>query len=238
MGKINKKLQLEKEKKDEQKSAKASDKTSLSGPFPIYRSTPVQLNGPEPKNFKLPSKKKQTSSTVTTPQQEKPLEESDTKPEGSPLKTKKLRKLVISRLNKKDKKKFRKEEVLKKIELTQKSFKADKERKKREKTAVTGDMRPLLDALPSLDSLFKLKSSEGSAIKTGVPKYDKKSKPKTKHQQKTELLKKKRSEFLNRCQKVNQVLKSKKFKKNPKKMIAEHIRNSRKEQLQLLLGDS
>ncbi|XP_065074156.1 ribosome biogenesis protein SLX9 homolog [Ochlerotatus camptorhynchus] len=234
MGKLNKKLVSL--KPHPKKEKKEDDSKVVSGPFPIYRSTPVQLNGPEPKNFKLPSKSKTKLAAKSIPvsEPESPKESNDDP--KTPGKTKKLRKIVISRLNKKDKVKFRKEEVLKRIELTQKAFKEDKQKKKREKTAVTGDMKPLLDALPSLDSLFKLKSAD--AIKTGVPKYDKKAAPKTKQQLNVERLKKKRVEFLARCQKINQVLKSKKFKKNPKKMIAEHIRNTRKEQLQLLLGNS
>uniref|UniRef100_A0A1Q3F8T8 Uncharacterized protein n=1 Tax=Culex tarsalis TaxID=7177 RepID=A0A1Q3F8T8_CULTA len=232
MGKLNKKLAPTKTTPTKQK-ADPEAKTPVSGPFPIYRSMPVQLNGPEPKNFKLqPTKKAKTVEKPVAPTPA-PTQEESVEPE---TKTKKLRKLAITRLNKKDKKKFRKEEILKKIELTQSAFKSDKEKKKREKTAVTGDMRPLLDALPSLDSLFQLKSAEN--LKTGVPKYDKKAKPKTKQQLKVERLKKKRGEFLNRCQKVNQLLKSKKFRKNPKKMIAEHIKNTRKEQLKLLLGSS
>lgn len=231
MGKLNKRLVP---LKHPEKEKSKPDSKALLGPFPMYRSTTVQLNGPEPKNFKIHTKSKKGPT--------KPIRDAETEPSNKNdekvptlVKSKKLRKIAISRLNKKDKFKFRKEEVLKKIELTQKAFQEDKQKKKREKTAVTGDMRPLLDALPSLDSLFKLKSAD--AIKTGVPKYDKKAAPKTKQQLRGERLKKKRAEFLKRCQKVNQVLKSKKFKKDPKKMIAEHIRNTRKEQLQLLLGN-
>ncbi|EAT36988.1 AAEL010970-PA [Aedes aegypti] len=235
MGKLNKKLiQSKPSPKPDKKDA---DSKAVSGPFPIYRTIPVQLNGPEPKSFKVSSKSKKTKITakpIPAPENVQP-EPANNEPKDAG-KVKKLRKTTISRLNKKEKIKFRKDEMLKKVELTQKAFKEDKLKKKREKTAVTGDMRPLLDALPSLDSLFKMKSAD--TIKTGVPKYDKKAIPKTKQQLKVERLKKKKVDFLARCQKVNQVLKSKKFKKNPKKMIAEHIRNTRKEQLQLLMGGS
>lgn len=235
MGKLNKKLLQAKPIPKTDKSE--VDSKAVSGPFPIYRTIPVQLNGPEPKSFKVSSKSK--SKLTGKPVPAAPVQESpkpaDNEPD-TPGKVKKLRKTAISRLNKKEKVKFRKEEILKKVELTQKAFKEDKLKKKREKTAVTGDMRPLLDALPSLDSLFKMKSAD--TIKTGVPKYDKKVVPKTKQQLKVERLKKKKVDFLARCQKVNQVLKSKKYRKNPKKMIAEHIRNTRKEQLQLLMGGS
>ncbi|XP_058831337.1 ribosome biogenesis protein SLX9 homolog [Topomyia yanbarensis] len=231
MGKLNKKLPL----KFNLKIGKQPDPKSDPGPFPIYRTKPVQLNGPEPKNFKIPPNKTKVPAKVTPAELDSSQANADTV-EEIPVKSKKLRKLAISRLNKKDKKRFRKEEVLKKIELTQTAFKENKEKKKREKTVVTGDMRPLLDALPSLDSLFKLKAA--NSIKTGVPKYDKNMVPKTKRQLKAAQLKKNRIDFLNRCKKMNQVLKSKKFKRNPKKMIADHIRNVRKEQLQLLLESS
>ncbi|XP_055627540.1 ribosome biogenesis protein SLX9 homolog [Toxorhynchites rutilus septentrionalis] len=229
MGKLNKKLTLS---KGALKTSTDTETKSVSGPFPIYRSNPVQLNGPEPKSFKIPPKASKIVKPNLHPAETKTV--INDKEDKTPIKSKKIRKVAITRMNKKDKKKFRKEEVLKKIELTQKAFKDDKDRKKREKTAVTGDMRPLLDALPSLDSLFKLKPAD--TLKTGVPKYDKKAVPKTKQQLKAAKHKENKREFLNRCQKVNQVLKSRKFKKDPKKMIAEHIRNSRKEQIQLLLG--
>nr|XP_019546345.1 protein FAM207A-like [Aedes albopictus] len=235
MGKLNKKLLQS--KPNLQQDKKGADSKAVSGPFPIYRTIPVQLNGPEPKSFKVSakSKAKVAKPVVLEAKPELPKPSKDEPIDSG--KIKKLRKTTISRLNKKEKVKFRKEEILKKIELTQKAFKEDKLKKKREKTAVTGDMRPLLDALPSLDSLFKMKSTADS-IKTGVPKFDKKAVPKTKQQLKVERLKKKKVDFLARCQKVNQVLKSKKYRKNPKKMIAEHIRNTRKEQLQLLMGGS
>ncbi|XP_058460863.1 uncharacterized protein LOC131436258 [Malaya genurostris] len=230
MGKLNKKLSV----KPKSNAVKNSEPKIESGPFPIYRSVPVQLNGPEPKIFKISPKKTKASKIPASVDPESLV--SNAVEEDKLVKTKKLRKQVIGWLNKKNKKRFRKDEVLKKIELTQKAFKDDKERKKREKTVVTGDMRPLLDALPALDSLFKLKVAD--SIKTGVPKYDKKAAPKTKRQIKASQMKKNRVDFLNRCKKMNQILKSKKFKNNPKKLIADHIRNVRKEQLNVLLGKS
>ncbi|XP_062543490.1 ribosome biogenesis protein SLX9 homolog [Armigeres subalbatus] len=236
MGKLNKKLFQTKSKVITDK--KEVDTKIVSGPFPIYRTIPVQLNGPEPKSFKVVSKttKSKHITKSDSPSEKESPELAANNESDTPGKVKKLRKTAISRLSKKDKIKFRKEEILKKVQLTQKAFKEDKLKKKREKTAVTGDMKPLLDALPSLESLFKMKQTD--SIKTGVPKYDKKAAPKTKQQLKADRLKKKKVDFLARCQKVNQVLKSKKYRKNPKKMIAEHIRNTRKEQLQLLLGNS
>lgn len=98
----------------------------------------------------------------------------------------------VKRLKKKDKQILRKEEVLKRIEATKSAFIEDKARRKRQKTEITKDLKPLLDALPSLDSLFKLKSDR---LKTGVPAYDR---PKNKAQQKLERHVEKIQEFQNK----------------------------------------
>uniref|UniRef100_A0A336N147 CSON004233 protein n=1 Tax=Culicoides sonorensis TaxID=179676 RepID=A0A336N147_CULSO len=74
------------------------------------------------------------------------------------------------KLTKKQKQQFRKEKILERIQATQNAFVEDKARAKREKTEIIKDVKPLLDALPSLDSIFQFKSDK---IKTGVPDYDK-----------------------------------------------------------------
>ncbi|XP_055528464.1 ribosome biogenesis protein SLX9 homolog [Wyeomyia smithii] len=226
MGRLNKKLVQVKSKLLKEKNV---EHKIVPGPFPIYRSTPVQLNGPEPESFKIPTATKGTGQFLTEVKQS-PLKTIDIEDDKSE-KCKKLRKLAISRLNKKDKKKFRKEELLNKIKLTQASFKEDKEKKKREKTVVTGDMRPLLDALPSLDSLIKLKAT--NTIKTGVPEYERGFSRKNRRGR-FEPAAKQRTPKIQQYNRLNQVLNSKQFKKNPKKMIAEYIRNTRREQQQLL----
>ncbi|XP_050091071.1 nucleolar protein 58 [Anopheles aquasalis] len=242
MGKLNKKL-LNKPKVLAKPSTAEGKK--VVGPFPIYRSTPVQLNGPEPKSFKIPeATRKATKKTTRAVKGDEPAKESAPKSRSSDseeqqedgLKVKKLRKLAISRLTKKEKKQFKKDEMLKKIELTKVAFKQEKERKQREKTVITGDMRPLLDALPALDELYQIKSS--GKLKTGVPQFDKKAKPKTKKQLKTERLKKSKREFISRCRSIKKVLKNKEYRKDPKKMIAEHIRKARKDQFALLMGEA
>jgi hypothetical protein len=74
-------------------------------------------------------------------------------------KDKKLKlKRTGNRVSKKDKIKLKKDKVLEKVELTKEAFKEDKAKKKREKTIITGDLRPLMDSLPSLESLYQLKS--------------------------------------------------------------------------------
>uniref|UniRef100_A0A182MCH7 Uncharacterized protein n=1 Tax=Anopheles culicifacies TaxID=139723 RepID=A0A182MCH7_9DIPT len=231
MGKINKKLP-----KPKLVAKPADDTNKVKGPFPIYRSTPVQLNGPEPTSFKVVDSKpkKKDNATKRTPV-DKPLIKSFPSPEEPEdgLKTKKLRKLAISRLSKKEKKQFRKEEMLKKLELTKQAFKQDKERKKREQTAITGDLKPLLDALPSLESLFEVKTA--AALKTGVPKFDKKMEPKTKKQRQAHRRNKNKREFMKRCRTIKRVLNDKAFKQDPKKMVADFIKNARKEQSELLM---
>ncbi|CAO1373786.1 unnamed protein product [Diamesa serratosioi] len=71
-------------------------------------------------------------------------------------------------ISKKEKAKLKKEVVIQKLELTKEAFREDKNRKKREKTAVIGDLRPLLDSLPSLDSILTLSKS---MTKSGVPNF-------------------------------------------------------------------
>uniref|UniRef100_A0A182R968 Uncharacterized protein n=1 Tax=Anopheles funestus TaxID=62324 RepID=A0A182R968_ANOFN len=232
MGKINKKSP-----KPKPVSKATDDANKIKGPFPIYRSTPVQLNGPEPTSFKVvDSKPKKKESATKSTSAGKPQNKADPSlgdPEEDEVKVKKLRKLAISRLSKKEKKQFRKDEMLKKVELTKQAFKQDKERKKREQTAITGDLKPLLDALPSLESLFELKSA--ATIKTGVPKYDKKAEPRTKKQRQAQRRNKNKREFMKRCRTIKRVLNDQTFKKDPKKMVAEYIKNARKEQSELLL---
>uniref|UniRef100_A0A182QG46 Uncharacterized protein n=1 Tax=Anopheles farauti TaxID=69004 RepID=A0A182QG46_9DIPT len=231
MGKVNKKLTKPKI------ITKPSDETTkIKGPFPIYRSTPVQLNGPEPASFKIVDGITKTKATEKRTQQvEKPQSKSQAstdEPEDS-TKTKKLRKLAISRLTKKEKKQFRKEEMLKKVELTKQAFKQDKARKTREQTVITGDLRPLLDALPSLESLYEVKSSV--VLKTGVPKYDKKAEPKTKRERRAQNFKENKRKLHKRFKTLKNVMNEQSFKKDPKKVIADHIKNTRREQLELLM---
>ncbi|XP_052893643.1 ribosome biogenesis protein SLX9 homolog [Anopheles moucheti] len=231
MGKINKKSP-----KPKLTSKPTDDSNKIKGPFPIYRSTPVQLNGPEPTSFKVadskPKKKESATKRTTTENPQQKLGPPLNEPENE-TKTKKLRKLAISRLSKKEKKQFRKKEMLKKVELTKQAFRQDKERKKREQTAITGDLKPLLDALPSVESLIEVKSA--AALKTGVPEYDKKAEPRTKKQRQTLRWNKNKRELMKRCRTIKRVLNDQAFKKDPKKMIADYIKNARKEQSELLL---
>lgn len=85
-------------------------------------------------------------------------------------------------ISKKEKAKLKKEVVIQKLELTKEAFREDKNRKKREKTAVIGDLRPLLDSLPSLDSILTLSKSL-----SGVQNFHRRNQqPRSKRQQKQE----------------------------------------------------
>ena len=185
--------------------------------------------------FKIISKKDKVKPIL--PKKQKAIFGEENKKESDESTVSKLKKLkqagIHKRIPKKEKLKLKKEDILVKIDLTQRAFKADKERKKREKTVITGDMKPMLDSLPSLEELFQLKTSVKD-IKTGVPKYDKKIRPKTKRQLKVDRVKKKSKEFLERYQKVKNVMNDQKYKKNPRALIAEHLRKTRHEQIALL----
>lgn len=72
-----------------------------------------------------------------------------------------------------DKRKKRRQELLEKIDVVRARQLAEKDRKKREKTVITGDMNPLLNALPSLGELMESKNKKKSRnLKTpsGTPK--------------------------------------------------------------------
>lgn len=95
----------------------------------------------------------------------------------------------VKRLTKKERQQLRKEQILERIQATQKAFIEDKAREKREKTEIIKDVKPLLDALPSLGDLFQFKNYK---LKTGVPAYDK---PKGKSLEKQERREQKTKEF-------------------------------------------
>lgn len=95
----------------------------------------------------------------------------------------------VKRLTKKERQNIKKEQFLKQIQATQTAFVEDKARVKREKTDIIRDVKPLLDALPSLDSVFQFKNDK---MKTGVLAYDK---PKKKTQVKQERREQRTKEF-------------------------------------------
>lgn len=141
----------------------------------------------------------------------------------------------------------RKEDFIKKIAVKQTSVakkrklqktKVKKQKKQVARVAALPDLSSLKkalpslnDSLPSLNSLFMLKTS--AELKTGVPKFDKKlvvaedddSKPKkltkamkTRHKKKV---------FMKRYDYLQKLMADAAFKKNPRQVIAEHVRNRR-----------
>lgn len=119
---------------------------------------------------------------------------------------------------KKEKQAEKHKNLLKKFQDQKKKDKEDKKRKNREKTAVIGDMRPMKDALPSLDDLF---SMDRSQIKTGIKEVDLMTKKKL---TKVEKIKKRKNEVLSRVECIQGWLKDADFKKNPREAIAAHIK--------------
>lgn len=122
------------------------------------------------------------------------------------------------RQTKKEKQDEKHKNLLQKFQDQKKKDKEEKKRKNREKTAVIGDMRPMKDALPSLDDLF---SMDRSQIKTGIKEVDLMSKKKL---TKVEKIKKRKNEVISRVNCIQSWLKDTDFKKNPREAIAAHIR--------------
>ncbi|XP_050713270.1 ribosome biogenesis protein SLX9 homolog [Eriocheir sinensis] len=71
-----------------------------------------------------------------------------------------------------EKRKKRRMELLKKIDVVRAGQQEEKDRRKREKTVVTGDMHPLLNALPSLGELMASQNEKTHKSKKpkGTPK--------------------------------------------------------------------
>jgi hypothetical protein len=137
-----------------------------------------------------------------------------------------LAKIHKKLITKKDKKKLKKQKVLDGILTTKKKFAEDRARKKREQTEIVGDMRPLLDSLPSLDELItireKSKRTGISAIDNRIPK-----KPKNKFEKKKILTSIKTEKYLDRFDHLQKVWKDENFKKNPRELIAQQIKQRR-----------
>ncbi|KAL5292368.1 hypothetical protein ACFFRR_011272 [Megaselia abdita] len=119
---------------------------------------------------------------------------------------------------KKEKQQEKHKNLLKKFQDQKKKDKDEKKRKNREKTAVIGDMKPMKDALPSLDDLF---SMDRSQMKTGIKEVDLMTKKKL---TKVEKIKKRKNEVISRVDCIQSWLKDSDYKKNPREAIAAHIK--------------
>lgn len=138
--------------------------------------------------------------------------------ETGKLKLKKKVQTPEKRQTKKEKQQEKHKNLLKKFQDRKKQDKEEKKRKNREKTAVIGDMKPLKDALPSLDDLF---SMDRTVLKTGIKEVDLMTKKKL---TKVEKIKKRKNEVISRVDCIQSWLKDSDYKKNPREAIAAHIR--------------
>ncbi|XP_067645520.1 uncharacterized protein [Eurosta solidaginis] len=128
-------------------------------------------------------------------------------------------------ITKREKVRQKHKNLMNKFALLKKQRKENAARKNREKTAVIGDLKPLKDALPSLNELFKL-SKKNSDIKTGIKEIDEpgqltKSEKKLTVNQK---IKKKKEKFIRQVSSYQALLKDPDFKKNPRDAISYHIK--------------
>lgn len=163
---------------------------------------------------------------------------SDHKPikdEGKKKKMKKSHVLKLSKpttggvkriISKKEKQKLKKQKLDKQVEMTKAAFKEDKAKKRRQKTAIVGDLKPLLDSLPSLDELLTIRDKSS---KTGIASIDRRipREPKTKQERRQRLLHDKTEKMLDRFDHVQKIWRNPEFQKNPRKLIAEQIRKRR-----------
>lgn len=97
----------------------------------------------------------------------------------------------------------------------------------REKTAIVGDLRPLLDSLPSLDELMTIRDNSKADLKSHQQNVQRK--PKNKFEKKKMLIHEKTEKFLDRFDHMQKMWKEPAFKANPRQMLADRIRQSRAE---------
>ncbi|KAH8379466.1 hypothetical protein KR009_005109 [Drosophila setifemur] len=121
---------------------------------------------------------------------------------------------------KKEKFALKHKKLLKKFAETRKERKEETARKNREKTKVIGDLKPLRDALPSLQDIYQLvktkKKDTGEQAELTEPEAALSANQK---------IRKKRTELVNCVKSFEKVIKDKKFKENPREVIAAHVRN-------------
>lgn len=131
-------------------------------------------------------------------------------------------------ISKKEKQKLKHKKIEEKILRTKDAFKEDKARKKRQARPVIGDLKPLLDSLPSIDELLELRDKSN---KTGIAKIDRRhpKKPKNRKEKRQQLIHEKTEKMLDRFDSVQKIWKSQEFRKDPRKHIVEQLRKRRAE---------
>lgn len=130
-------------------------------------------------------------------------------------------------ITKKEKQKLKSQKLKAQIEKTKEAFREEKARQKREKRPIIGDLKPLLDSLPSLDELLTIRDSQRTGIASvdrNIPKL-----PKNRRKKKELLNHQKTEQMLGRFDHVNRVWRDPQFQKNPRALIAERIRQRRLE---------
>lgn len=170
------------------------------------------------------SEKKSKSLQKTTPNN-KSNEKSANEAAGGKDKSKLLLNKTITpkkTTSKKDKFRQKHKNLMNKFTLIKKQQKEERARKNRENTAVIGDLKPLKDALPSLDAIFKL-SKEKDQLKTGIKEFDATPKEEEKKLNVKQKLKKKKDKFIRQVNSYQALLKDPDFKKNPREAIRYHI---------------
>ncbi|EDW05464.1 protein FAM207A [Drosophila mojavensis] len=121
-------------------------------------------------------------------------------------------------ISKKEKSAEKHSKLLKRFGEIQKELKEEQARKVREKTKVVGDLKPLRDALPSLGEMYKLVKAQKKEKKDGIVEEAETLSAKKK-------IKKKRNEYVNKVRSFEKLIKDKNFKKNPREIVANHVRN-------------
>lgn len=136
----------------------------------------------------------------------------------------------------------KKKKLAQKFEMMLKEQQDEKKQKKvdraNRKIGSVANMGAIKDALPSLDSLLKFKAS--GDIKSGLPEYDAiklkkgqsakvakgKEKKINKFAKKEQRISKETKEINSRCDYLKKLMNDKGFRSNPRKVIAEHIKNT------------
>ncbi|XP_017110160.2 ribosome biogenesis protein SLX9 homolog [Drosophila bipectinata] len=125
-----------------------------------------------------------------------------------------------SSTTKKEKSALKHKKLLKKFAETRKERKEETARKNREKTKVIGDLKPLKDALPSLQDIYNLVKTKQKDAAEKITLTEPEAPLSA-----NEKIRKKRTEVVNRVKSFEKVIKDKKFKQNPREVIAAHVRN-------------
>ncbi|XP_071822250.1 ribosome biogenesis protein SLX9 homolog [Apostichopus japonicus] len=120
-------------------------------------------------------------------------------------------------MKKKDKMKLRRERWLEKVETIQQSKKRRKDKMKRLKTPVVGDLEPMMSALPELSEIIQMSREAGKRADKRRQALGSQSKKNTlKAKQRQKLLNEERERF-------QQVLQHTAFKTNPFATINRHL---------------